>query len=134
MQSGPLEDCTALPIVASDLENWSGHITGPPGTPYAQRTLAFEMVFPDAYPLQPMAIAFVSPIPFHPNISSETGVVQMRELNWSNWSPVLTVPNVLICLQALLSDPELEFGVVNEEAKRLYVEDRGEFERRASAQ
>ena len=42
---------------------------------------------------------------WHPNISSQTGVICLDILS-SDWSPALTLRTALLSIQALLSTPE----------------------------
>lgn len=108
LQRDPLEIGFAGPAKNDNPLQWDGHITGPPNTPYEQENFFFTIVFPEEYPRKPFKLTFTTPIS-HPNISEE-GEVQLAELDDKFWSPVFTVRSILICLQALLSDPELDSG------------------------
>jgi ubiquitin-protein ligase len=117
LQRDPLETCSAGPAGSDNLRRWVGHVTGPPDTPYEHKNLPIAIVFPENYPFKPFQITFTAPLS-HPNVSEE-GEVRLAELEDNNWSPVLTVRSILICLQALLSDPYPLKGVMNSEAARV---------------
>jgi len=59
---------------------------------------------PGDYPFRPPVMVFDTKI-WHPNISSETGVICLDILK-KEWSPVLTIKTALMSLQALLQSPE----------------------------
>lgn len=121
---------SASPTRARGLLQWVGHIVGPPDSPYQQRVFYIAIVFPENYPLMPFQLSFTTPL-FHPNVSDE-GNVYLAELQTKHWSPVLTVRTILVCLQALLSDPDLSQGVLNSEAATLYATNRDAFMVKAS--
>jgi ubiquitin-protein ligase len=127
----PLGVGSAGPIEADDLLQWVGHITGPPGTPYEHRNFPLAIIFPEEYPVSPFHLAFTTDPPFHPNVSEE-GEVWLAELDEIYWIPAFTVSKILVCLQALLSDPDLEDGVLNYEAATLYLTNREGFIEKAS--
>jgi len=118
LQRDPLETCSAGPARSDNLRQWVGHVTGPPDTPYEHKNLPIAIVFPENYPFTPFQITFTAPLS-HPNVSKE-GEVRLAELGEKNWSPALTVRSILICLQALLSDPYPLEGVINSEAARVF--------------
>jgi len=109
LQRNPLENCSAGPAEAGSPRQWVGHITGPSDTPYEQRDFSLAIVFLEDYPMKPFQLTFTTPIS-HPNISEE-GEVRLAELEEKHWSPVLTVRSILICVQALLANPDPSNGV-----------------------
>lgn len=70
-------------------------------------THQLEMILPSQYPYVPPQIRFVSPIS-HPYIS-KTGVLFL-DLLGSNWTPVMTIPNILISIESVLSDVDKKFN------------------------
>lgn len=121
LQRDPLETCSAGPAELDNPRRWIGHITGPPGTPYEQKTLPIAITFPEDYPMKPFQLAFTTPVS-HPNVS-EHGEVRLDELEEKHWSPVFTVRSILLCLQALLSSPESSQGAMNIETKKTSLND-----------
>lgn len=116
LQRDPLEACSAGPSDDENPRRWVGYISGPPDTPYENRALSTAIVFPEDYPMTPFQIHFTTPLS-HPNVSGE-GEIRLDELEERNWSPVLTVRSILICVQALLSNPEpVKGGTKSEVAK-----------------
>ncbi|KAJ4993580.1 ubiquitin-conjugating enzyme [Stagonosporopsis vannaccii] len=105
LQRDPLEIGSAGPADGNNPQQWVGYITGPPNTLYAQETFFFTIIFPDEYPRKPFKLTFTTPVS-HPNIS-EKGEVRHAELKERYWSPAFTVRSILVCVQALLSDPDL---------------------------
>lgn len=117
LQRDPLETYSVGPAETGDSRWWIGHITRPPDTPYERRSLSFAIVFPEDYPMKPFQFTFTTPLS-HPNVS-EKGEVRLPELEEKNWSPILTVCSILICLQALLSTPNPSKKATNSEAARM---------------
>jgi ubiquitin-protein ligase len=110
--------------------HWTGTISGPSNTPYCDGTFHISIRLPEIYPREIPQLAFTTPI-FHPNVSSQ-GNLQLADLERSQWSPVCTIRTLLISLQALLSDPNLADGcVLNDDAAKMYLEDREGFDERA---
>ena len=130
LQNDPLPTCSAAPVSDEDMFHWAGTILGPSNTPYRDGTFHVSILLPEIYPRDIPQLTFTTPI-FHPNVSSQ-GDLRLGDLERSQWSPVCTIRTLLISLQALLSDPNLEEGcVLNDEAAKMYLEDRGGFEERA---
>ena len=98
-----------------------GVLEGPPDTPYQNGYFLFQIIFPDDFPLAKPRFTFISKI-FHPNIS-ENGFVSCDILR-DNWNPALSSFTVIIpSIQSLLDDPNPD-DFLNEEAARLYKEDK----------
>jgi ubiquitin-protein ligase len=126
LQTDPLEPCFSISISSTNLHHWTATVTGPACSPYATGTFQLSIFLPETYPHIAPRIVFMTPI-FHPNVSS-TGEVRMAELDKQQWCPVFTVRTLLICVQALLGDPNVEEGcVVDEEAASLYLRDKEGF-------
>jgi ubiquitin-protein ligase len=126
LQTSPLEPHFSISISDENLFHWTATIPGPVSSPYYPTSFHLHIFLPETYPHIAPRITFSTPI-FHPNVSS-TGEVRMAELDKQQWCPVFTVRTLLICVQALLGDPNVEEGcVVDEEAAGLWVRDREGF-------
>ncbi|KAL1438430.1 hypothetical protein MTO96_048044 [Rhipicephalus appendiculatus] len=82
-----------------------------------------DISFPDDYPSNPPKVTFATKI-YHPNVSTE-GHISLDVLLW-NWSPQMTVSQVLLAIGCLLREPDLD-NAVNEDARVYYAEDRDMF-------
>lgn len=93
------------------------------------------MRFPPEYPLLPPSLTFTDPIPFHPNIYPETGLLCISILHppeedkygyesaAERWSPVQTPETILLSVISLFASPNDE-SPANAEAAKLLREER----------
>jgi len=93
-------NCSAGPT--DNIMKWEGTIVGPTGTPYEGGIFHLGIEFTEEYPFKPPIIYFKTKI-FHCNIN-ERGSICLDILN-KNWSPALTIYNVLISICSLLAEP-----------------------------
>lgn len=91
-------------MIGNDLTRWKGYIKGPMGTPYEDGNFVLDIIIPTEYPYVAPIVKFDTKI-WHPNISSQTGVICLDILK-NEWSPALTIRTALLSIQALLSSPE----------------------------
>jgi ubiquitin-conjugating enzyme E2 D/E len=127
-QKNPSPFCYAEPADPSkDMINWIGWIEGPENSPYFHGRFHLSLKFSSDFPFKPPEMKFVTPI-YHPNISPK-GEICLDILH-SQWSPALTIRNLLISLCSLLSDPNPEHGL-NEEALHLYRTDKQKYQETA---
>ena len=102
-----------------------GVLEGPPNTAYEDGYFLFKMEFPSDFSLKPPKFTFITDI-FHPNIFN--GYVSV-DILMDKWSPALGNFNkIIISVQSLLDDPNPD-DFINEEAAKLYKEDRNEYNR-----
>mmetsp|Transcript_81394 Transcript_81394/g.189063 ORF Transcript_81394/g.189063 Transcript_81394/m.189063 type:complete len:203 (+) Transcript_81394:61-669(+) len=107
--------------VEGDLTHWKGHLKGPDATPYSGGTFDIDIEIPGDYPYNPPKMKFDTKI-WHPNISSQTGVICLDVLG-KEWSPALTIRTALLSIQALLSAPEPD-DPQDAEVAKMYKHDR----------
>ena len=105
-----------------NLREWEAFIRGPPESPYEGGTFLLDINFPPDYPFEPPKVIFMTKI-YHCNINSK-GCVGLDILH-EKWSPALSATQVLLSIQALLTDCYPEDPLVPEIAKQ-YVNNREE--------
>ena len=81
-----------------------GKIKGAPDTPFQYGVFQIDIVIPDKYPFEPPICKFLTKV-WHPNISSQTGVICLDILK-DQWAAAMTIESVLTSLQSFLSSPE----------------------------
>jgi len=131
LTANPAQCALAAPVgKGSLLLEWIARLPGPPDTPYDGGVFRLLVRFPEAYPLKPPAVQFLTPC-FHPNISINDGKVCLNVLK-QEWNPLLTVSSLLLCLSALLSLPAAE-DPLNVEAAEAFRENEAAFAATARA-
>ena len=108
MKQSPPPNCSAG-VAGDNLNRWHGTIIGPEGTPYTGGLFHLDIEFPKNYPFKPPHVTFKTRI-YHPNIN-ERGEICLDILK-SEWSPALTITNVLLSICSLLNDPNPEDPLV----------------------
>ncbi|XP_062939299.1 ubiquitin-conjugating enzyme E2 D2-like isoform X2 [Cynocephalus volans] len=104
---------------------WQATIMGPNNSPYQGGVFFLKIRFPPDYPFKPPSIAFNTRI-YHPNINKKGDIC--LDILRSEWSPVLTVSEVLLSICALLCDPNPDDSLVPE-ITMIYKNDRRRYER-----
>lgn len=69
--------------------------------------------------MTPLTATFLSTV-YHPNID-ESGRVFGDSLSTHEWCPALTARTIVLCLLALLDNPDVTGEVVNEAALSMYM-------------
>lgn len=115
----PPSNCSAR-LLGTDILHWKGYIYGPEGSPFAGGIYELDIKFSDEYPFSPPHIEFITPV-FHPNINSD-GEICVNLLK-EQWSPALTISQVLVAICSLLTDPNPDDPLVPHIAK-LYRTDK----------
>merc|ERR1719272_95268 len=87
-----------------DLTHLLGEIPGPPDTPFEGGVFQLDINIPASYPFSPPKVKFITRI-WHPNISSQTGMICLDILK-DQWAAAMTLRTVLLSIQALLSAAE----------------------------
>lgn len=83
---------------ADSLRSFAAELAGPLGTPYEGGVWKLTVALPAAYPFEPPAVRFVTPI-WHPNVSSETGAICLDILKKA-WTPAMTIKTALLSIGA----------------------------------
>ncbi|CAK9021822.1 SUMO-conjugating enzyme ubc9 (Ubiquitin carrier protein 9) (Ubiquitin carrier protein hus5) (Ubiquitin-conjugating enzyme E2-18 kDa), partial [Durusdinium trenchii] len=92
------------PDGSSDMLAWAAGIPGKEGTDWEGGVYTVELIFPSNYPTDPPTVYF-KPVIFHPNIYSN-GKVCLSILDRSKqWTPSITIKQMLIGVQDLLDNP-----------------------------
>ena len=107
----------------NNLYEWEAVLIGPEDTPYHTGVFYLDIYIPNEYPIKPPNIIFKTKI-FHPNINS-SGHICLDILK-DQWSPSLTISNLLLSICSLLNDPNIEDPLVPDIAK-LYNENKDEY-------
>lgn len=97
------------------LDVLDAEIRGASDTPYEGGIFRLEVVIPAEYPLKPPRVRFVTKI-YHPNIDSQ-GRICLDSLNMppkGAWKPSLNVSTLLTTIQALMSEPNGDDGLMVE--------------------
>eukprot|EP00923_Selenidium_pygospionis_P016334 GHVN01028597.1.p1 GENE.GHVN01028597.1~~GHVN01028597.1.p1 ORF type:complete len:263 (-),score=61.53 GHVN01028597.1:549-1337(-) len=115
--------------VGNNLMLWKGVIFGPDGTVWEGGTFQLSLTFTEVFPHRPPVVKFVTKM-FHPNVYMNGSIC--LDILQSQWSPVYDVSAILTSIQSLLSDPN-PLSPANEEAARLYAENRREYDRRVQS-
>lgn len=97
----------------SRLDVLDAEIRGAEDTPYAGGVFRLEVSIPSEYPLKPPRVRFLTRI-YHPNIDTQ-GRICLDSLNMppkGAWKPSLNVATVLTSIQALMSTPNGDDGLM----------------------
>ncbi|MCJ1249376.1 hypothetical protein MMC30_006599 [Trapelia coarctata] len=111
-----------------DLTQLAILLTGPQGTPYADGVWKLHLKIPLDYPKSPPKASFRTKI-WHPNVEESTGSVCVDTLK-RDWSPKLTLRDILITISCLLIHPNPD-SALNSAAGQLLQEDFESFARQA---
>ena len=123
---------TAKPLTkpdgSNDLMHWEAWIPGKPGTIWEGGFFKLTLDYSTQYPAIPPRVRFNPPI-FHVNVFS-SGDICLSILDESKeWAPAMRLPDILLGVQALLTEPNTR-SPANGEAAKLYDYQRAEYERR----
>lgn len=97
----------------SRIDILDAEIRGAVDTPYEGGIFRLEVGIPNEYPLKPPRVRFITRI-YHPNIDSQ-GRICLDSLNMppkGAWKPSLNVATLLTTVQALMSSPNGDDGLM----------------------
>jgi ubiquitin-protein ligase len=95
-------DGTAFRPEGEDIQHWKALIHGPRGTPFEGGTFLLDVRIPDRYPWEPPSVRFATKV-WHPDVCPDTGAICGDRLFEDAFPSSMTIPKVIICVQALLS-------------------------------
>lgn len=101
LEKEPIPNIT-IEIKNNSCQYLSAKIEGPINTPYEGGIFHLDMYLPNAYPLVPPKVDFITKI-YHPNID-HLGRVCLNSLK-DDWNPVLQIRTILTDIRNLMSDP-----------------------------
>eukprot|EP00466_Bigelowiella_natans_P015660 jgi/Bigna1/85453/estExt_fgenesh1_pg.C_40120 len=110
------DNFSAGPKDPKDLTEWQATILGPADSPYEDGVFFLDLKFPREYPFKPPIIKFKTKI-YHCNVDDKGRIC--IDILKKNWSPVLTIPTILLSLSSLLCDPNPDDPLVPDIAKLL---------------
>ncbi|KAJ3040502.1 E2 SUMO-conjugating protein ubc9 [Rhizophlyctis rosea] len=115
-----------------NLAKWNVGIPGKAGTAWEKGVYKLTITFPDDYPQKPPKCQFTPPL-FHPNVYP-SGTVCLSILNEEqDWKPAITVKQILLGIQDLLTDPNPD-SPAQSEAYILFKKDKAAYEQRVRKQ
>jgi len=123
----PMEGCS-VDMVDEKVDQWRVAFIGPKSTPYEKGTFTFDFKFPNEYPFHPPEIKCVHQV-YHPNFDKE-GKVCLGIIRKDDWSPMITVNEVVLALQELLRTPNVDHPLAEAVAEE-YINDRSSFDKNA---
>ena len=114
-------------VIETDSFEYNVQIKGPADTLYDKGTWTIKLSLPMEYPFKSPSVGFVNRI-FHPNVDLISGSICLDVLN-AKWSPMYDLSHIVsVFIPQLLQYPNAE-DPLNQEAGRLYLENREEYNR-----
>jgi ubiquitin-conjugating enzyme E2 D/E len=109
-----------------DPTKWTVLFFGPSESPYENGVFKMTVNFKGKYPFEPPICQFVTRM-YHPNIDT-IGRICLDVLK-SNWSPVLSIPKLILSIISLLTDPN-PMSPLNGEAAQLCMNKKDEYNKK----
>eukprot|EP00041_Stephanoeca_diplocostata_P008399 m.124882 g.124882 ORF g.124882 m.124882 type:complete len:172 (-) comp17303_c1_seq1:336-851(-) len=127
LQKEPPSGVSAAPT-DDNIMLWNAVIFGPPDTPFEDGAFKLTLEFTEEYPNKAPKIRFISKM-FHPNVYADGGIC--LDILQNRWSPTYNVGGILASIQSLLDEPNPN-SPANNEAAKLYTEDKMEYQKQVS--
>lgn len=116
MMKNPPANCSAGPVSDTDIFSWNATIMGPDNSPYQGGVFYLKIDFPADYPFKPPKVRFTTKI-YHCNINATGGIC--LDILKDEWSPALTISQVLLSICSLMDDANPNDPLVSEIADLL---------------
>jgi ubiquitin-protein ligase len=110
-------------INEDDPRKWTVIFFGPSNSPYEEGVFKININFKNNYPFEAPICKFLTKI-YHPNIDT-SGNICLDTLK-SNWSPVLSIPKLILSIISLLNDPN-PLSPLNGEAAHLFLKNKEQY-------
>lgn len=103
----------AAHVNESDLSSLTAQIEGPKDSPFGDGVFSVRIRIPSRYPFEPPQCRFVGKPPYHPNIDGHGRICldTLKSPPSGTWSPAVSLPSLLLSLQALLGEPNPDDGL-----------------------
>ncbi|CAF1371705.1 unnamed protein product [Rotaria sordida] len=99
---------------------------------YKNHALRIEIHLPPEYPMKPPEVVMVTPV-YHPNVNEKNRLCDNRLTQTETWNNQTTLLGVLEIIVDALDNPKPEGGPVNADVAREYMQNKAEYERKATA-
>ncbi|CAF1028366.1 unnamed protein product [Rotaria sp. Silwood1] len=99
---------------------------------YKNHALRIEIHLPPEYPMKPPEVVIVTPI-YHPNVNEKNRLCDNRLTLTGTWNNQTTLIEVLQIIVDALDNPKPEDGPVNADIAKEFIQNRAEYERKATA-
>ncbi|XP_004913986.1 ubiquitin-conjugating enzyme E2 U [Xenopus tropicalis] len=120
LKENQLFGISAAPI-SDNLVEWIAKVQGLKDSIWEGAVLQLAMRYTEKYNYEPPSIKF-NTIPFHPNVDPVSGKLCLPFLDIpEQWNPCITMSNMLLTIQAMLSNPVSENAVNLEAAQMLKI-------------
>lgn len=96
------EGITLIPD-EENMQNFSGSIIGPVGTPYTGLKYELEIKIGTDYPMKPPYVKFVNRKIYHPNVNISGDIC--LDILKTEWAPTLSLTKVMLSICSLLNEP-----------------------------
>ncbi|KAL7564592.1 hypothetical protein ACA910_017935 [Epithemia clementina (nom. ined.)] len=111
---------------------WEAGIPGKKGTDWEGGVYKLLMSFPSDYPSKPPECQFIPPL-FHPNIFKSGHVCLSILKEDKGWRPSISLKDLLIGIQDLLTEPN-EHDPAQSEATKMFCQNRAKYNARLRQQ
>ena len=131
LNKDPLPFANVGPYSENYLLLWEATIMGPSDSPYKGGVFFLKIKFFEDYPFKKPAIDFITKI-YHPNFKEGRICCCAFGMKYDDeWYPWLTIRKLLQHIYDLMKEPRIDYvcGLGNQEAAKLFVNDRAEYER-----
>jgi len=126
LEKNKIDGIIVKPKSDNNLYEWDAIIVGPKNSPFEDGKFKLTINFGSNYPYSAPSVVFNTQM-WHPNISS-SGSICISVLS-SDWSPTLSVQQLLLSICSLLTDPNPK-DPYNSTAAKEYLEENDKYNER----